>query len=239
MDIRITKNKLKFLNGKLKKYPLKDKNKKFDSKGNALSFSGCSIICKIPKDSKLSKKITNIQSLLKKINPKKKYTYLPPSSFHMTVFDCCNVSTKNTKFWPHGINKNKNYKIISKELNKRIKNFNFPQKFNLKPKMLFGGYSIILEPSSLKDKKIIKNFRNNLSKLLKIKFENHRRYVFHITLAYILEKLDFDEIRNICKFDKKLFNKLKKEYPKFTLNNPEMTIFNNMYKFKSVNLTSQ
>lgn len=239
MDIRITKNKLKFLNGKLKKYPLKDKSKKFDSKGNPLSFSGCTIICKIPKDSKLSKKITNIQSLLKKFNPKKKYTYLPPSSFHMTVFDCCNASTKNTKFWPHGINKNQNYKIISKELNKRIKNFNFPQKFNLKPKMLFGGYSIILEPSSLKDKKIIKNCRNNLSKLLKIKFENHRRYVFHITLAYIFKKLDYDEIRNICKFDKKLFNKLKKEYPKITLNNPEMTIFKNMYKFKSVNLSSQ
>ena len=239
MDIRITKNKLKFLNGKLKNYPLTDKSKKFDSKGNALFFSGCTIICKIPKDSKLSKKITNIQSLLKKFNPKKKYTYLPPSSFHMTVFDCCNASTKNTKFWPHGINKNQNYKIISKELNKRIKNFNFPQKFNLKPKMLFGGYSIILEPSSLKDKKIIKNCRNNLSKLLKIKFENHRRYVFHITLAYIFKKLDYDEIRNICKYDKKLFNNLKKEYPKITLNNPEMTIFKNMYKFKSVNLSSQ
>ena len=239
MDIRIIKNKQKFLNDKLKGYSLKGNNKKFDSKGKAISFSGCTIICKIPKDSKLSKKITNIQSLLKKFNPKRKYTYLPPSSFHMTVFDCCNSSTKNTKYWPKGINKSKNYEIISKELNKRIKNFNFPKKFNLKPKMLFGGYSIILEPSSTKDKKIFKNCRDNLSKLLKIKFENHKRYIFHITLAYILEKLNCSEIRNICEYDKKLLNKFKKEYPKITLNNPEMTTFKNMYKFKSINLSSQ
>ena len=105
--------------------------------------------------------------------------------------------------------------------------------------MLFGGYSIILEPFSNKDKKIIKNCRDNLSKLLKIKFENHKRYIFHITLAYILEKLNFSEIRKICEQDKKLLNKFKKEYPKITLYNAEMTTFKNMYKFKSINLSSQ
>ena len=71
------------------------------------------------------------------------------------------------------------------------------------------------------------------------KFENHKRYIFHITLAYILEKLNCTEIRNICEYDKKLLNKFKKEYPKITLNNPEMTTFKNMYKFKSINLSSQ
>ena len=48
MDIRIIKNKQKFLNDKLKGYTLKGEDKKFDSKGKALSFSGCTIICKIP-----------------------------------------------------------------------------------------------------------------------------------------------------------------------------------------------
>ena len=99
--------------------------------------------------------------------------------------------------------------------------------------------ALFLEPSSTKDKKIFKNCRDNLSKLLKIKFENHKRYIFHITLAYILEKLNCSEIRNICEYDKKLLNKFKKEYPKITLNNPEITTFKNMYKFKSINLSSQ
>ena len=52
-------------------------------------------------------------------------------------------------------------------------------------------------------------------------------------------KIITSEIRNICEYDKKLLNKFKKEYPKITLNNPEMTTFKNMYKFKSINLSSQ
>ena len=67
MDIRIIKNKQKFLNDRLKGYSLKGNNKKFDSKGKALSFSGCTIICKIPKDSKLSKKNYQYSVIIEKI----------------------------------------------------------------------------------------------------------------------------------------------------------------------------
>ena len=63
--------------------------------------------------------------------------------------------------------------------------------------MFYGGYSVILEPFSDKDEKILRDCRNELSKLLKIKFENHLRYTFHITLAYILRKLKEGEIKKL------------------------------------------
>ncbi len=44
---------------------------------------------------------------------------------------------------------------------------------NLKLKTFFGGYSIILEPFSEKDENILRNCRDELSRLLKIKFFNH------------------------------------------------------------------
>ena len=40
-------------------------------------------------------------------------------------------------------------------------------------------------------------------------------------------------------FHSSIFKFFKKEYPKITLNNPEMTTFQNMYKFKSTSLSSQ
>ena len=40
------------------------------------------------------------------------------------------------------------YKDIAIELNKRIQNYIFPKELNLKLKMFFGGYSIVLEPFS-------------------------------------------------------------------------------------------
>ena len=186
MDLNIVNDEEKFLAGKLEGYTLKGAENKFDDKGNPLPFPGCTIICKIPLNTYLSNQIISFQKKMENFNPKKTYFYLPPSSFHMTLFDCCNLNTKNTNYWPSNIDPNMDYKDVAVELNKRIKSYIFPEKLNLKLNMFFGGYSIVLEPYSEEDEKILRNCRDELSSLLKIKFENHQRYTFHITLAYIL-----------------------------------------------------
>ena len=119
-----------------------------------------------------------------------------------------------------------------------VYSINFPEKFNLKLKTFFGGYSIILEPFSEKDENILRNCRDELSSLLKIKFENHQRYTFHITLAYILRELNEIEIKNLIEFNKKLSLDFIKKFPKITFTKPEMCTFEDMLEFKSINPSS-
>ena len=239
MDLNIINNEEKFLAGKLEGYTLKGAENKFDDKGNPLPFPGCTIICNIPLNTYLSDQIISFQKNIENFNPEKTYFYLPPSSFHMTLFDCCNLNTKNTKYWPSNIDPNMDYKNIAIELNKRIKDYIFPEELNLKLKMFFGGYSIILEPFSEKDEKILRNCRDELSSLLKIQFENHQRYTFHITLAYILRELNQTEIKNLIEFNKKLFFDFSKRFPKLSLEKPEMCTFEDMLEFKSINSSNQ
>ena len=234
MDINIVNNEEKFLAGELDGYSLKGVENKFDNKGNPLFFPGCTIICNIPLNTILSNEINNFQKKIENFNPKQTYFYLPSSSFHMTLFDCCNLSTKNTKYWPSDIDTSMNYKEIAIQLNKRIEDYVFPKELNFKLKLFFGGYSIVLEPFSEKDEKILRNCRDELSSLLKIKFENHKRYTFHITLAYILRELEQDEIKNLLKFNEKLFLEFNKKFPKIILNKPEMCTFENMLAFKKI-----
>jgi hypothetical protein len=153
----------------------------------------------------------------------------------MTLFDCCNLNTKNTKYWPTDIDPDMDYKDIAIELNKRIQNYIFPEELNLKLKFFFGGYSIVLEPFSEKDEKILRNCRDELSSLLKIKFENHQRYTFHITLAYILRELNKKEIKRLIEFNKQLSLDFSKKFPKITLTKPEMCTFEDMLEFKNIN----
>jgi hypothetical protein len=235
MDSNIINDEEKFLAGKLEGYTLKGGEKKFDDKGNPLPYPGCTIICNIPLNTHLSDQIISFQKNLKKFNPEKTYFYLPSSSFHMTLFDCCNLNTKNTKYWPTDIDPDMDYKNIAIELNKRIQNYIFPEELNLKLKIFFGGYSIVLEPFSEKDEKILRNCRDELSSLLKIKFENHQRYTFHITLAYILRELNKNEIKNLIEFNKQLSFDFSKKFPKITLTKPEMCTFEDMLEFKSIN----
>ena len=234
MDLNIINDEEKFLAGKLEGYILSEKNK-FDDKGNPLPYPGCTIICNIPLNTYLSDQIISFQKNIEKFNPEKTYFYLPSSSFHMTLFDCCNLNTKNTKYWPTDIDPDMDYKDIAIELNKRIQNYIFPEELNLKLKMFFGGYSIVLEPFSEKDEKILRNCRDELSSLLKIKFENHQRYTFHITLAYILRELNKNEIKSLIEFNKQLSFDFSKKFPKITLTKPEMCTFKDMLEFKNIN----
>ena len=238
MDLNIVNNQEKFLSGKLQGYTLKGAENKFDDTGNPLPFAGCTIICNIPLNTGLSDKIISLQKNIENFNPEKTYVYLPPSSFHMTLFDCCNLNTKNTNYWPSDIDPDMDYKDIAIELNKRIQNYIFPEEFNLKLKMFFGGYSIILEPYSEKDEKILRNCRDKLSSLLKIKFENHQRYTFHITLAYILRELNQIEIKNLIEFNKQLAFEFRKKIPKITFTKPEMCTFEDMLEFKTISPSS-
>ena len=233
MDKYIIENEKSLLKGELKGYPVPGAEHKFDHNGKPLPFPGCSIISKIPLNSDLFYEIKLLQLKFKDLSPEKAYTYLPETSFHMTLFDCCNVNTVNTPYWPKNIVENNNYTKIAYILSKRIKKYIFPDKFDLKLKKLFGGYSIILEGNTIKDEKIIRNCRNKLSDLLGIRFENHDTYTFHITLAYILRKLKDDEIKKLIKTNSRLQDIFIKNFPIIQIEKPVLCTFENMYEFKS------
>ena len=234
MDRLIINNEEKFLQGKLEGYSLKSTESKFNSEGKPLYFPGCTIICKILKNSELFNEISTVQLEYKDFNPNNTYTYLPSSSFHMTLFDCCNIDTINTSSWPKDVKTKDNYKKIALELYEKIKEFIFPDKFNLKLKKLFGGYSMILEGATPKDEKILRDCRNELSKLLGIKFLNHETYSFHITLAYILRELNEQEVKNLFIINNQLCNEFIKKFPIITIKDPAMCFFENMLEFKKI-----
>ncbi len=233
MDKYIIENEKSLLKGELKGYPVPGAEHKFDHNGKPLPFPGCSIISKIPLKSDLFYEIKLLQLKYKNLSPEKAYTYLPETSFHMTLFDCCNVNTVNTPYWPKKIVEDNNYTKIAYLLSKRIKKYIFPDRFDLKLKKLFGGYSIILESNTNKDEKIIRGCRNKLSDLLGIRFENHDTYTFHITLAYILRKLKGDEIEKLIKTNSRLREMFVKNFPIIRIEKPVLCTFENMYEFKS------
>ena len=233
MDKYIIENENCFLKGELKGCPLTGAENKFDNKGKPLAFPGCSIISKIPLKSDLFYEIKLLQLKYKDLSPEKAYTYLPETSFHMTLFDCCNMNTVNTQYWPQDIVADNNYTKIAYELSKRIQKYIFPDKLDLKLKKLFGGFSIILEGNTKKDEKIIRDCRNKLSELLGIRFENHDTYTFHITLAYILRKLKNDEIEKLVNINSTLREKFLQKFPIIRIQKPVLCTFENMYEFKS------
>ena len=201
MDSIVINHEESYLLNKLDDYPVTKGEGKFDNDGNPLHWPGCTIICPIQESSLVSSLLSEVQENFKKIAPKKKYTFLPQSSFHMTLFDCCNVSTFKTTFWPNNIQETENYLEVANILSDRLKNYQFPSPLTVKLNKFFGGFSTLLTPYSSKDEETLRNCRDDLSNILGIKFENHLRYVFHITLAYLLEPLTSTEVSRLIDLD--------------------------------------
>ena len=203
MDSNIINYEESYLLNKLDDYPVTKGEGKFDNDGNPLHWPGCTIICPIQQSSLVSGLLSEVQENFKEIAPKKKYTFLPQSSFHMTLFDCCNASTFKTSFWPNNIKETENYLEVANILSDRLKNYQFPNPLTVKLNKFFGGFSTLLTPYSSKDEETLRSCRDDLSSLLGIKFENHLRYTFHITLAYLLEPLTLEEVSRLINLEKK------------------------------------
>ena len=212
MDSIVINHEESYLLNKLDDYPVTKGEGKFDNDGNPLHWPGCTIICPIQESSLVSSLLSEVQENFKKIAPKKKYTFLPQSSFHMTLFDCCNVSTFKTTFWPNNIQETENYLEVANILSDRLKNYQFPSPLTLKLNKFFGGFSTLLTPYSSKDEETLRNCRDDLSNILGIKFENHLRYAFHITLAYLLEPLTSTEVSRLIDLEKKMNKNLKMKF---------------------------
>jgi len=234
MDSNILDHEESYLLNKLEDYQITKGEGKFDNDGNPLHWPGCTIICPIQENSLVSSLLAEVQENFKEIAPNRKYTFLPQSSFHMTLFDCCNVSTFKTSYWPDNIEDTQNYLEIANILSDRLKNYQFPNSLAVRLNKFFGGFSTLLTPYSSKDEEILRNCRDDLSNLLGIKFENHLRYTFHITLAYILEPLTLEEVSRLIDLEKKMDKKFKNEIPLINLPQPEICVFNDMYKFTNI-----
>ena len=234
MDSNILNHEESYLLNKLQDYQITKGEGKFDNDGNPLHWPGCTIICPIQENSLVSSLLAEVQENFKEIAPNRKYTFLPQSSFHMTLFDCCNVSTFKTSYWPDSIQDTQNYLEIANILSDRLKNYQFPNSLAVRLNKFFGGFSTLLTPYTSKDEEILRNCRDDLSNLLGIKFENHLRYTFHITLAYILEPLTLEEVSRLIDLEKKMDKKFKNEIPLINLPQPEICVFNDMYKFTNI-----
>ena len=233
MDSHLVSHEDKYLLNQLTNYPINNDGK-FSNKGKVLDWPGCTIIYNIKESSKLSLELQKIQNKFKKLSFSNKYSYLPKSSFHMTLFDCCNIKTHNSKFWPKNISQSDDFLEIAFKLSEKLNNYSFPKNINVKLQKFFGGFSTLLLPNTLKDNQILRSCRDDLSKILGIKYDNHITYTFHITLAYLLKPLTPKEVKNLQIIDKQNSQKFKKEVPFIELNNPEICVFDNMYKFTNV-----
>lgn len=211
----------------------KNVGNKFNKDGSPKEFLGNTIICHIPKDSPTYLFLLKIVMLLKKQPWGKKFSFLPPSSLHMTVFEGVRDDRRRLPFWTTKLPLDAPLEQIDHLLMNLWPTLPKPKSFKMRWKYLEidDTIGINLKPISKDIEQEMRYYRDLLSEQTGIRTRNHNHYGFHITIAYLIQRLTLKELLQSILWGISLNSKFKKEFGILQLGSPELCFYADLFNF--------
>jgi hypothetical protein len=209
---------------------------KFDPDGNVQHFPGNTIIIHLSNTSELYASLMILyDTLSQKSSVSHLYTLLPPSSWHMTVFEGVVDKIRKPGYWPANLALDAPLEECTQLYEKELSSFSLatPLPYNLTIpgyQALVNGIALDIQPQSTSDV-VLRNLRDRLSEVLQIKQRDHETYGFHVSVAYFLRYPDDDQKNELMRI---LMNDFVKFPNNFELGRPEFCRFEDMFAFERI-----
>ncbi|KAJ6466351.1 RNA ligase/cyclic nucleotide phosphodiesterase [Mycena sanguinolenta] len=217
-----------------RKYPSGIPNK-FDPEGNVQRYPGNTFICHLDPSSEpeLYSSLLALNDKLKNHHLHRLYALLPPNSSHVTAFEgVCEVHQPGR--WPDDLLVDASLEECTALYEKKLSSFDLKCElpFHLSIvglDLIDSGIHLHLEFSTPEETARIRDLRDRLSTLLRIRKKDHNTYGFHLSVAYMLRFLTEEQNRELTELLMEHFKGMPKQ---FKLGAPEFCTFENMFAFK-------
>ncbi len=220
----------KFSEGsKMPKYT-KHVGEKFNKDGSPRYFPGATIISHLESNQKIYKLMSKIQRDAMDESFSEYYTFLPPSSFHMTVFDLYSDFERYHPKWSTKIDRLLSAQEVNLILKQDFETLSVSENFEMAVDYVAAD-SIKLTPATEKCSEELILLRDSISKKTGIRFPNHDDYQFHMTFAYLLKELNENTMTDVRRFISTQTTMLKKQLPVFTIRKPCFRVYTTMEAF--------
>ncbi|KAK3385944.1 RNA ligase/cyclic nucleotide phosphodiesterase [Podospora didyma] len=217
---------------------------KFDPDGRAQLFRGNTIISRLSNESALYQSLVVLQEKLKRShNLSRLIAHLPPSSWHMTVFEgVVGIERGKPGYWPSDLSTDATLDECTALFRTKLSTFDLqlslPQHISVAG-FTSTGLGLRLEH---KDDKDLRRLRDRLADLLRIRHpKDHESYQLHLSLGYILRFFTADQKAEL---DKIVWDHVRDAAMPMTfeLGAPEFCAFENMLAYEPLlqlkNITS-
>jgi hypothetical protein len=207
--------------------------KKFNEDSSFRKYPGSTIISKIKFNTFESNILKECQQCFMELPFANKFSFLPQNSFHMTVFELMNDQVRTPEIWSKYLHLETPMTEVDNFITKVWNDIEKPEKI----KMRITGCKVAsvivisLEPSTSEDYQLLKDFRDITSEKTGVRKLNHDEYKYHISFAYKLEELDYEESLLINEIISVVNERLLKDIPYIELKSPELCFYNDMSEF--------
>lgn len=202
---------------------------KFEPDGGILRFQGNTFICRIPKGPAHTALIA-AQTELGAVTTG--FAWLPPSSFHMTVFEGVIDADRSADNWPQGMDQATPLAKVTDHFSMQSGGVICPR-FAIRPLQIFGGYSVHVTGLTDEDTVAMQQARSMLQSATNLHRPSFAGYGFHITLGYPLRWLTNDEAHRMIKAAAGVFSKLAVAVNAIKLGPIEFCTFDDMHHFET------
>lgn len=206
---------------------------KFDPDGNVQHFPGNTIICHLSNSTDLYSSLLVLYERLEQRPLSHLYALLPPSSWHMTVFEGADDHRRKPGYWPSNLAMDVPIEECTALFEKELSIFDLqtalPYHLSIVGfNALKSGIALHIEPHTA-DNTALRGLRDRLTGVLKIRQPNHDSYGFHMSLGYLLRYLTDDQKKELQSLLDDHFKDMPKE---IELGPPEFCRFEDMFAYE-------
>ncbi|CCN50703.1 hypothetical protein MADA3029_360020 [Vibrio nigripulchritudo MADA3029] len=235
-------NSLDYLTGKNQSSPLPKaisqpgKGGKFSTDGTVQHWPGVTIVCHIDKKSDAFQALIEMQDKVKSSPFGQYFTYLPPESFHMTVFQCYSPFLPELGIRPAGCHDARSRDEYANEISASLTDINIPESYLIKPTDLFTLHSLTVTGATPEEEQSLRDTRQILLNATSVPTPNLNDYVFHISLAYLMEWVPDSVAKEMINFSSQLGETFIERVSEIQLGSCELCTFDSMYQFDPIKI---
>lgn len=209
---------------------------KFNADGSVRRYPGNTIICHASHNAVLWSALLVAHNLLTRSQAARHLAFLPPESYHMTVFEGATEHDRVSGLWPTDVPLDAPLDTCTRMLEQKLIRFDPACTMPLRMRVADASRQdrpgmLVLTPIDDDENRKLRGLRDNLSEQLLIRSSTHEKYIFHITLAYQIERMTPKLRDAFLAQQSAAFAFIKREVPVIELGPPEFCTFENMHAF--------
>ncbi|MFN4193350.1 MAG: DUF1868 domain-containing protein [Tabrizicola sp.] len=206
---------------------------KFTPAGAVMPYAGNTFICHIPQGP-AHDALAETAARLRAAAPAGAYAFLPPASYHMTVFEGVTDRDRTGGRWPEDLDPALPVEAVTDHFLPRLDGVNLPKASRIRPTGLFAGTTVQVTGATTADEAALRAARETLRAATGIRRPDFADYRFHITLAYLLRWLTPAEAAGMADLCARLATGLADLQPEIALAGVEFCSFADMHAFPLV-----
>ncbi|MGF1755404.1 DUF1868 domain-containing protein [Vibrio makurazakiensis] len=211
---------------------------KFHEDGSVRTFPGNTFICHLDQSLPLIDELRWAQDQLKSMNCGNKFSFLPISSMHMTVFEGVCDQVREAHKWTSKLGLDASLSattdLFATEASQVGARGGFDMMFDYVYNCPIGGTAIRIKPENEQSVQALKQCREALKLATGISVPDFDDYHFHITLSYRVIELEEQDKIEIEQTTQRISERIAQSFGKLTHGPVEFCTFQDMFKFTPV-----